>query len=126
MRNLLALLGAAVATFFIVGWFLGWYKFQTTPGPDGRHQIHIDLNSNKIKADLDKGKARLFGLLEAAQQQAAGGNGQTVTPSDASLPTPPAVSPPSLPGLPTPPQTVTPAGGFYREADGTGFGYPPR
>lgn len=126
MRNLLALLGAAVATFVIVGWFLGWYKVQTTPGPNGHHQVHIDFNANKIKTDLDKGKTKLFGLIEVAKQQAAGGDAQTVTPGAAPLPTPPAISPPSLPGLPTPPQTVTPAGGFVPEGDGTGWIYRPR
>src|SRR5947208_2280392 len=32
MRNLLALLGAAVVAFAVVGWFLGWYQIKTTPG----------------------------------------------------------------------------------------------
>ena len=31
MRSLLTLVGAAVVTFAVVGWFLGWYTVRSTP-----------------------------------------------------------------------------------------------
>src|SRR5215813_6712393 len=63
MRNLLALLAAGVLVFLGIGWYLGWYKISSTPGTDGHRQISIDLNTNKIKEDVNKGESRLHDAL---------------------------------------------------------------
>lgn len=63
MRNLLALAAAATLAFLGIGWFLGWYKIQSTTGSDGHRQINIDLNTNKIKQDVNKGKDKLRDIL---------------------------------------------------------------
>ena len=56
MRNVLALIGLLVIGVGGLGWYLGWYKIQSTPTPDGHRQIQIDLNTNKITEDVNKGK----------------------------------------------------------------------
>jgi hypothetical protein len=95
MRNLLALAAAAVLTFVVVGWYLGWYKFQSTPEPDGHRQVTIDLNSKKIGEDLKKGEAKLHGVLDKGQK-------------------PPTAPPPvTAQGLPVPPEVLK------EEANGT-------
>jgi hypothetical protein len=111
MRSLLTLVGAAVVTFAVVGYFLGWYKVRTTPGPDGHREVTIDVNGPKIKEDLKKSEAR---LLNAAQ-----GTGTPGVPSMPPLPTPgtyaspnPAPPPPGPIQLPMPPSVaVTPPAG---------------
>ncbi len=67
MRNLLALVGAAVLTFAGAGWYLGWYQLQptltTTPG----HQsVNVDINGPKMNADLHKGERKVEQALERA------------------------------------------------------------
>jgi hypothetical protein len=59
MRNLLALLGAALVTFAIAGWWLDWYKIKTAPDPSGHREVNIDINGPKIKQDLHKGGEKL-------------------------------------------------------------------
>jgi hypothetical protein len=62
MRNLLALVAAAVLAFAGIGWYLGWYKVQTDSTPTGRH-ISIDLNTPKIREDVDRGKEKVRDFL---------------------------------------------------------------
>jgi hypothetical protein len=56
MRNLLALLGFALVTFLIVGWYLDWYhvtpKAGAAPGHVGGE---IDVNKKKIVDDVNHG-----------------------------------------------------------------------
>ena len=63
MRNLLALAALAVLVFLGLGWYLGWYKIQSTAASDGHRHISIDLNTNKITDDVNKGKAKVRDLL---------------------------------------------------------------
>ncbi|MCI0461648.1 MAG: hypothetical protein L0Z62_32255 [Gemmataceae bacterium] len=106
MRNLLALIGAAVVAFVVVGWMLGWYKVKTTTTPQGHRQVNIDLNGPKIKADLARGREQLSGFLEQSSSQP--------TPPPAPTLMPPAL-PPSGDGV-----TIrsVPPGGQVRQGDG--------
>jgi hypothetical protein len=80
MRNLLALAALGLIVFFGVGWFLGWYKVQTTPTADGHRQIAIDLNTDKIKNDVTTEENKLHDLL-------AGKDGQTPPTTNTNTPT---------------------------------------
>jgi len=67
MRNLLALLGAAVLTFAGVGWYLGWYTLEPAPASaPGRQGVTIDFDPKKIDADLHKGEQKVEEVLERA------------------------------------------------------------
>jgi hypothetical protein len=56
MRNLLALLGFALVTFLIVGWYLDWYHVAPKPSPTPGHQTwEADINKKKISDDVNKG-----------------------------------------------------------------------
>jgi hypothetical protein len=81
MRNLLALIGAAVVAFVVVGWMLGWYKVKTTTTPEGHRQVNIDLNGPKIKEDLARGRERLSGFLEQSSSQSAPPAAPITTPA---------------------------------------------
>ena len=52
MRNILALVGAAVVAFLVVGWYLGWYQISRNASPGGKQGIQVDLNSDKISTDV--------------------------------------------------------------------------
>ena len=56
MRNLLALLGFALVTFLLVGWYLDWYHITPRAGATAGHRsVEIDINSKKISEDVHKG-----------------------------------------------------------------------
>lgn len=56
MRNLLALLGFALVTFLVLGWYLDWYhvapKASATSGQQGEEII---INKKKIADDVSRG-----------------------------------------------------------------------
>jgi hypothetical protein len=64
IRNLLAFFAALVLTFLGVGYFLNWYQISTTPGPDGRRSVTIDLNTKKIGQDIHTGSEKVQSLIE--------------------------------------------------------------
>lgn len=111
MRSLLTLVGAAVVTFAVAGWFLGWYKVRTTPGPDGHREVTIDVNGPKIQEDLKKGEAR---ILNATQRAPTASTNPAAPPSFPPLPLPgtqtsssPAPTPPGQRELPLPQGAAT-------------------
>jgi hypothetical protein len=65
MRNLLALFAAALLTVVGVGWYLGWYKVRSQPASvPGQHSVNIDIDTNKIGTDLQKGEQKLQQFLD--------------------------------------------------------------
>jgi hypothetical protein len=64
MRNMLALVAAAGLTFAGAGWYLGWYHVEKAPAAEGHRAVHIDINSDKISADLKKGGEKVQGVLD--------------------------------------------------------------
>jgi hypothetical protein len=59
MRNLLAFLAALVLTVAVVGYFLGWYRIQITPGKDGTTTVNIKIDNVKATEDVAKGTAKV-------------------------------------------------------------------
>jgi hypothetical protein len=83
MRNLLALAALALLLFLGLGWYLGWYKVQNAPAADGHRHIEIDLDTNKIKSDVNKEENKLHDLLNGKN----GTNPQTSNNSPANATT---------------------------------------
>ncbi|MBI2804944.1 MAG: hypothetical protein HYX68_08185 [Planctomycetes bacterium] len=98
MRNLLALVGAVVVLVVGLGWYLGWYQVGTEPSQDGHRKINVDVNTGKIKSDLNKGRDAVGGVLnnqDKVEGQPTGfqrnvGDKQGIVPS---LPAPPSGAP---------------------------------
>jgi hypothetical protein len=86
MRNILAILGAAVVTFAVIGYFLDWYKIHPTPD----HQVNIDVNASKIVDDVKQESKEITNHL---QEKKKDGTPQQEAPS-----TPNANPMPSGPG----------------------------
>jgi hypothetical protein len=55
MKNVLALVGAALVAFLALGWYLGWYQISSLPSPNGKQAIHVDINSDKVTNDVKTG-----------------------------------------------------------------------
>jgi hypothetical protein len=76
MRNLLALLGAALVAFLGLGWYLDWYRITPKPATAAGHRsIEIDINSKKIGEDVQRGvkagSEKLHDLLDGDAKPAA-------------------------------------------------------
>jgi biotin carboxyl carrier protein len=67
MKNLLALAGALVLTFVVVGYFLGWYQVESTNTVGGK-EYKIEVNSTKVSDDLNKGREKVREWLNDKEQ----------------------------------------------------------
>jgi hypothetical protein len=67
MRNLFALVGAALIGFVGAGWYLGWYEVEveTTVSQAGHRKVNLDIDSAKMDADLHAGSARVEKAIDA-------------------------------------------------------------
>lgn len=106
MRNLLALAALLLIAFLGLGWYMGWYRVQSTSSGDGRRQINIDLDTGKIKDDV-RNQVRKW----------LDGPGDGTTPVTTPAPNPPS-GPQTGTGGTTTPGTPT---GFRRDPDGFTF-----
>jgi hypothetical protein len=71
MRNILAFLAATVLVLAGAGWYLDWYKLSFVPGKDGHRSVTIDVNSDKVKEDVTKGKEELGEIIHKDKQSDA-------------------------------------------------------
>lgn len=79
MRNLLALIGAVVVGFAVVGWYLGWYQLGVTKSDDGNLRVETNLNTKKVVDD--SGTAiKKAGELVGNQLDKTSKDGQQPTP----------------------------------------------
>ena len=63
MRNILALVGAAVVLFAVLGWYLKWYEPHVEPSADGHFKFNVDVNKKKIVEDGANGVQKVTGLI---------------------------------------------------------------
>jgi len=79
MRNLLALIGAAVVGFAVIGWYFGWYQLGVTKSTDGN--LHVETQVNTKKVVDDSGTAiKKAGELVGNHLDKAAQDGQQPTP----------------------------------------------
>jgi hypothetical protein len=74
MRNLLALIGAAVVLVAVVGWYRNWYTVETTAGGGGQQSVNIEIDRSRINEDIQKGSDRLHDALERSRKEAKQGD----------------------------------------------------
>ncbi len=71
MKNLLAFLGAAVLVFVGVGFYLNWFHVSGGQAVAGHKAFNIDLNTDKIESDAQKGGEKVLSAIEKARLEAA-------------------------------------------------------
>ena len=71
MKNILALVGAAVVAFLAVGWYLGWYRISSVPSPHGQQSVQVEINPTKITEDVKKGVEKGGQIVESLREPAA-------------------------------------------------------
>ena len=96
MRNLLALVGAAVIAFAGLGWYFGWYKLTFTKTSDGNLRVETDVNTKKVVTDSGDALKQVGDLV---------GEKVDKTAQDAK-----SGQPANTPGPVTPPQNKTDGG----------------
>jgi hypothetical protein len=106
MRNILALIGAAVLVFAVLGWYFGWYQLGTEPAADGHRKINVGVDPEKIVKDVEKAEQKVGNLITNDTK------GTTVTPTPSTAPVDKKV-----PGQPT---------GFQFDANGGVTFTPPK
>lgn len=85
MRNMLAFLAFAVIALAGTGWYLDWYSFHTSPAPEGKRSVTVDINTSKISQDLAEAEKRIQErLADKARQE----NGDPKEKKPLSLPAP--------------------------------------
>ena len=113
MKNMLALVGAVVVLVGGLGWYLGWFKFGAEQGTPGHPKFNVEVESDKIKADLKKGKETVGEFIKD-HENGKGVPGTTTSNSPHPLPGVGFEVPSQLlPKLPDVPQSVPfPEGGI--------------
>jgi len=73
MRNLLAFVAALALTFGGVGWYLDWFKIQSTrPVEDpGHRSVNIDINTKKVGQDLHRAEEKVQDALNNGKDDPA-------------------------------------------------------
>ncbi|HVK15735.1 MAG TPA: hypothetical protein VM533_02230 [Fimbriiglobus sp.] len=90
MRNLLALIGAAVMLFAGLGWYLGWYTFALEPSVNGKQRIQFDVDTGKLTDDVGKFGEKVGTVIQGVR------NGDPSKAQPAEF-----VGPPMPPDMPT-------------------------
>jgi hypothetical protein len=111
MRNILALIGAAVVVFGGLGWYLGWYQFDLATGTDGKVHINGNVDTTKIVDDSKKFGEKVGKVVDGAKDK-----GEPTKPAE--FVGPPA--PPDMPTRPTAPTVRTPTT-LPRGTNGTNY-----
>ncbi len=109
MKNTLALAAAATLVVIVTGWYLGWYTVKTTKNLDGTEHVDVDVDSNKVRADVNKGIKKGEKIVQEIEDQSSApkGSGSGSASSSSAEPEPlegihPKVSLPRF-QLPNPP-----------------------
>src|SRR5437660_10666432 len=105
MRNLLAFLAAAALAVAGLGWYLDWYKFQSTPTSDGHRSITVDIDGKKIGDDVRKGAERGAAKVHEALDRKHDDQSASTPPDGKEQPR--TAAPP--PAFPPPPESDEPS-----------------
>jgi hypothetical protein len=71
MRNLLALVGLAIVLFAGVGWYCGWYTFQSTPTVTGEREFRVRVNTKEIASEVKQGAEKIEKAFGQGEQRPA-------------------------------------------------------
>jgi hypothetical protein len=88
MKNALAFAAAATLVLIGAGWYLGWYTVKTTRNLDGTEHVDVDVDSNKVRADVNKGIKKGEKIVNEIDDQQSTSKGSGSSSSSSSEPEP--------------------------------------
>ncbi len=68
MKTIVYVMFLVLCAFLIVGWFLDWYAVQDIRSTPGRHRLEIEINTEKIQQDIERGRKKLQETWRRMQQ----------------------------------------------------------
>jgi F0F1-type ATP synthase membrane subunit b/b' len=68
VKTIVYVMFLALCAFLIVGWFLDWYAVQDIRSTSGRHRLEIEINTEKIQQDIERGRKKLEETWRRMQQ----------------------------------------------------------
>lgn len=86
MRNLVFLAFIAVVLFAIVGWFMDWYSFPVVKTDQGKVNVQLQFDKDKISQDLEKGKNKFGNTVDQFRKDSAVKPTETSPTSKQTLP----------------------------------------
>jgi len=90
MRNLLALVGAVVVGFAVVGWYMNWYQLSFSKTADGQLRVETKVDADRVVKDTSD-KAKQVGALLGDQIDRVQKDAATPSPTPGTTPAPVAV-----------------------------------
>ena len=69
MKRLIVVIGVMLAAFFVFGLYMGWFRVASNSA-DGKSNITLTVDKDKIEQDKDKAAARLQALGHQAKDKA--------------------------------------------------------
>jgi hypothetical protein len=65
VKTIVYVMFLALCAFLIVGWVLDWYAVQDIRSTPGRHRLEIEINTEKIQQDIERGRKKARRNVEA-------------------------------------------------------------
>jgi len=59
VKTLIYVLFLTTCGFLVVGWFLDWYTVQDIRSSPGKHRLEIEIDTEKIRQDIERGRKKL-------------------------------------------------------------------
>lgn len=59
VKTIIYVLFLTLCGFLLVGWFLDWYTVQDIRTSPGKHRLEIEIDTEKIRQDFEKGRKKL-------------------------------------------------------------------
>ncbi|MCS7015935.1 MAG: hypothetical protein NZM42_07445 [Gemmatales bacterium] len=59
MKTIIYVLFLTLCGFLVIGWFLDWYSVQDVRSSPGKHRLEIEIDTDKIRQDLERGRKKL-------------------------------------------------------------------
>jgi hypothetical protein len=73
MRKVLIVLLLLVGSVAALGFYRGWFRFETTHNPEsGREGVQFEIDQNKAKPDIEKAKKKIGGGSTQEEQKPEG------------------------------------------------------
>lgn len=77
MKTLVYMLFLAMCAFLFLGWFLDWYSVQEIRSSPGKHRLEIEIDTEKIQQDIERGRKKLEETWRQIQQHRDGQTGDS-------------------------------------------------